>query len=89
MEKKYQYCQSCGMPFKEDPQGGGTNSDGSKSTTYCSYCFAGGKFTNPDMTVKEMQTLVKNKLKEYGMPGFVAWFYSLATPKLARWKKVE
>jgi hypothetical protein len=24
-------CQSCGMPLKQDPQGGGTNADGSKN----------------------------------------------------------
>ncbi len=26
-------CQSCGMPLSKDPQGGGTEADGSLSTT--------------------------------------------------------
>ena len=36
------FCQSCGMPMKKDPEGGGTNADGSKSPDYCSYCFRNG-----------------------------------------------
>ena len=32
-------CQSCGMPLKSDPGGGGTNADGTHSDEYCSYCY--------------------------------------------------
>jgi len=39
MEKKNKFCQSCGMPMKQDPQGGGTNADGSINIMYCSYCY--------------------------------------------------
>ena len=39
-----QRCDSCGMPLTQDPKGGGTQADGSLSTTYCSYCYAGGDF---------------------------------------------
>ncbi|MGZ5283101.1 MAG: zinc ribbon domain-containing protein, partial [Bacteroidia bacterium] len=67
MEQTYKMCQSCGMPFKNDPQGGGSNADGSKSTTYCSYCYVSGEFTRPKMTVTEMQQLVKTKLKGMGL----------------------
>lgn len=28
--KTYKNCQSCGMPMKSDPKGGGTNADGLK-----------------------------------------------------------
>ena len=86
MEQIFKNCQSCGMPLKRDPQGGGTNSDGSKSTKYCSYCYQNGAFTAPNITVKEMQALVKSKLKKMGLPGFVAWFFTLNIPNLARWK---
>jgi hypothetical protein len=33
-----------------------------------------------------MQTLVKNKLKEFGFPGFIAGFFTKNIPKLERWK---
>lgn len=79
------YCQSCGMPLKRDEKGGGTNADGSKSTTYCSHCYAGGKFTMPDLTVDQMQARVKEKLKEFGFPGFLAGMFTGKIPKLKRW----
>lgn len=52
--KAYKNCQSCGMPLKKSPNGGGTNADGSKSTMYCSYCYDSGKFTQPDITATQM-----------------------------------
>ena len=57
-------CQSCGMPLKQDPKGGGTNTDGTISTTYCSYCFEKGTFRQSNWTVQRMQTFVKEKMKE-------------------------
>ncbi len=43
----YKNCQSCGMSFKRDAQGGGTNLDGSKSRLYCSHCYLAGRDANP------------------------------------------
>lgn len=86
MEKAYKNCQSCGMPMKRDELGGGTNADGSKSLMYCSRCYQDGKFVNPDMTVDEMKTLVKGKLKEFGFPGFIAGIFTRKIPTLERWK---
>ncbi|WP_276134475.1 zinc ribbon domain-containing protein [Polluticoccus soli] len=86
MEKEYKYCQSCSMPLNKDPQGGGTNADGTKSNKYCSLCYQNGKFTR-DCTVKEMQDFVKGKLKEMGIPGFLAGFMTKGIPKLERWKQ--
>ena len=45
-----------------------------------------GKFTKPNMTVTEMQALVKGKLKEFGFPGFLAGLFTRNIPKLERWK---
>ncbi len=50
METKYY--QSCSMPMNS-AQLYGSNSDGSQSEDYCSYCFANGKFTM-DCTMDEM-----------------------------------
>lgn len=86
MEKIYKNCQSCAMPLKKDEKGGGSNADGTKSNMYCSYCYVDGKFSQPDMTVDGMKTLVKGKLKEMGFPGFIAGFFTKGIPKLERWK---
>ena len=80
------FCQSCGMPMKRDPQNGGTNSDGSKNSDYCSYCYEDGVFTSPEIdTPQKMQQFCIKKMKEMGMPGFVAWFFTRSIPKLKRW----
>lgn len=89
METTYKNCQSCGMPMKKDPQGGGTNADGSKSAMYCSYCYQNGAFIAPDCTAEEMQAFCKNKLKEMGFPGFLAGFFTKGIPKLERWKNAK
>jgi hypothetical protein len=53
------------MPLKRDAEGGGTESDGTKSTMYCSKCYINGAFTNPEIhSAADMQVLVKGKLKE-------------------------
>lgn len=75
------------MPLKRDAEGGGTNADGSKSAMYCSRCYAVGQFTNSDITLDEMKALVKGKLKEFGLPGFLAGVFTRNIPKLERWKK--
>jgi hypothetical protein len=86
MEKMYKFCQSCGMPLNKDEKGGGTNSDGTKSLKYCSRCYLDGKFTRPDFTAKQMQELVKAKMKEKGIPGFLTPFFTMGIPKLERWR---
>ena len=86
MEKAFKYCQSCGMPLKKDEKCGGTNADGSESTKYCSRCFQKGLFTRPDINAKQIQQLVKDKMKEMGMPGFIASLFSHKIPNLDRWK---
>jgi hypothetical protein len=81
MEQAYKNCQSCGMPLKKSPNGGGTNSDKSISKMYCAYCYEDG----PDWTAAQMQEFSKGKMKEMGFPGFLARFFSKGIPKLKRW----
>lgn len=89
MEKNYKNCQSCGMPMKKDPLGGGTNADGTKSGMYCGYCYQKGQFMSPEIdTPEKMQELCIGKLKEMHFPGFVAWILTRGIPKLERWKKI-
>lgn len=87
MEKQQKFCQSCMMPLKKDPKGGGTNADGSKSLTYCSYCYEMGQFTQPNITASEMREFVVNKMVEMKYPRFVAKFMTAGIPNLLRWKK--
>lgn len=87
MEQAYKNCQSCGMPLKKDPMGGGSNADGSKSLMYCSYCYQSGAFKNPDWTAEQMQVFCKGMLKEKGFPGFLAGWMTKGLPKLQRWQK--
>lgn len=83
----YKNCQSCGMPLSRDDKGGGTETNGNKSQMYCSHCYQGGKFTQPDITVEQMQDRVKGKMKEMGFPGFISGFFTRGIPKLKRWKR--
>lgn len=85
-EGVFKNCQSCSMPMKRDEKGGGTNSDGSRSTIYCSHCYERGRFTSPDMTVDQMKDRVKEKLKEFGFPGILTGFFTRNIPNLERWK---
>jgi len=88
MPKTYKTCQSCAMPFKYDPQGGGTEDDGSKSVMYCSYCYQDGKFTGDFKTAKEMQDFCITKMVEMKYPKIIAWLFTRGIPKLERWKIV-
>lgn len=89
MEKEYKFCQSCMMPLKKDPKNGGTNTDGSKSSMYCSYCYQNGKFTQPDISATEMREFVVNKMVEMKYSRFMAKFMTMGLGNLVRWKNVK
>jgi len=74
------------MPMNKDPQGGGTNTDGTKSEIYCSYCYENGDFLF-NGNVKEFQEHCRKAMKESGMNGFMAWLFSRGMKHLPRWKK--
>ena len=82
-------CQSCGMPRKRDTMGGGTNSDGSRSAMFCSHCYQNGAFVLPDLTAQQMQARVREKLREFGVPGFLTALFTRGIPKLGRWRQVD
>jgi hypothetical protein len=80
-------CQSCGMPLSRDQLGGGTNADNSRSTEYCSHCYRGGRFTEPNISVEEMMTRVEGKLRSMHFPGFLARRLTRNIPSLSRWQR--
>ncbi|WP_298818185.1 zinc ribbon domain-containing protein [uncultured Roseibium sp.] len=61
-------CQSCGMPLSKDPNGGGLEADGSRSSLYCSLCYDNGGFRHPEMNLQEFQEHCIAQLKAKGMP---------------------
>jgi hypothetical protein len=85
MNKQNKFCQSCGMPMKQDSQGGGTNADGNKCETYCSYCYQNGEFTF-DGTVKEFQEFCRQQMIKGGHSKFLAWLFTRGMKRLPRWK---
>ena len=58
------------MPLSKDEKGGGTETNGSKSTDYCSHCYRMGRFTDPNLTAEEMVATVQGILKKDARAGF-------------------
>lgn len=78
------------MPLSRDPEKGGREKDGTKSTKYCSYCFQEGEFTSPEIdTPQKMQTFCIKKMTEQGMSRWLAWIFTRSIPRLERWKKSD
>jgi len=86
---EYKFCQSCGYPMKKDPQGGGTEKDGSINKKYCHMCYKDGEFLSPPEidTAKKMQAFCVEQMKKDGMNGLIAWMATRGIPKLERWNK--
>ena len=51
-------CQSCGMPLDQEELHG-TEADGSKSASFCTYCYQHGPYTYPTT----LEGMVENNLK--------------------------
>ncbi len=84
-DKENKFCQSCGMPMKRDPQGGGTNADGNKNSKYCSYCYQKGEFTFHG-TLSEFQDFCKQQMIKGGHSKLLAWLFTRGMKRLERWK---
>jgi predicted amidophosphoribosyltransferase len=52
--KHEKFCQSCHAPLDNDDNLG-TEADGSPSKEYCWLCYQQGMFTNPYITLTDMQ----------------------------------
>ena len=80
-------CQSCAMPMAHDPEGGGSEKDGSRSQKYCSLCYGNGAFYYQGEDVKDYQKMLVNTMVENGWWRPVAWFFTREIPSLERWRK--
>ena len=79
------FCQSCSMPL-DGPELKGTEKDGSKSEEYCKYCYSEGAFTNPDLTLDKMSSLVIDKMEKEKIPADIIEAAISRLPLLKRWK---
>jgi hypothetical protein len=92
----YKFCQSCGRPL-DSGEVLGTETDGSKSTIYCIECYREGKFTQPELTLDEMQHRVRSLMEQMHleeekiagalerMPYLSRWFGIPAIHHLSEW----
>lgn len=79
------FCQSCTMPI-DNMEARGTEKDGSKSELYCTYCYKDGAFTDPDMTLKQMEEIAKTEMKKQHIPNNIIQQAVRMLPELKRWK---
>jgi hypothetical protein len=79
-------CQSCGRPL--DQTNRGTNADGSPSQEFCNFCYEGGSYKEPDMTIDQMRERSVSAMQEMHFPKFLATMIAKSQlPKLKRWQK--
>ena len=64
----------------------GTEIDGHKSNEWCSLCYTGGKFVDPDCTLPEMIEIVDRALIDNGSGRVFRWMARRQVPRLARWR---
>ena len=81
-----QKCQSCAMPMKKDPEGGGRNKDGTRSGEYCSLCYGDGVFYYRGTDAIEYQKFVFEQLQNNGWWKPIAWLATREIPRLKRWQ---
>ncbi|QEC66260.1 hypothetical protein FRZ67_02660 [Panacibacter ginsenosidivorans] len=82
--KPENFCQSCSMPL-DNPEMLGTEKDGSKSNEYCKYCYQNGAFINPNMTLKEMTSVVINQMEKMHIDSKTIDMAVSSLPHLKRW----
>ncbi|MFD1772387.1 zinc ribbon domain-containing protein [Paenibacillus rhizophilus] len=81
------FCQSCGMPMEEENLLG-TERNGAKTEEYCLYCYEGGEFKQPDITLQGMVDLCAGYLVQNGMDEADARGLLAETlPLLKRWRQ--
>ena len=49
-------CQSCAMEMAEGSDFG-TEADETLSVDYCTHCYQGGEFVDPDLTIEQMSAI--------------------------------
>lgn len=83
-------CQSCGKHLERNDNGNnlGQNEDGSTNLDYCSSCLVLGRFSEPEVTLREMIDRCKNRIAEEQELSELDAFETAynTVPNLKRWK---
>ncbi|MFC0775055.1 zinc ribbon domain-containing protein [Terrimonas alba] len=79
------FCQSCSMPL-DNPELFGTEKDGSKSHEYCKYCYQDGAFVTPEMSLKEMTSVVITQMEKRNIDPKIIDMAVSSLPHLKRWR---
>jgi hypothetical protein len=74
--------------MKKDPQGGGTNADGTRSEIYCHWCYEDGKLLGGDTLDEFRENARKGMIENGDMNRFWAWLFTrrIFLKNLPRWK---
>ena len=78
------FCQGCTMPI-DNVEERGTEKDGSKSNQYCKYCYLGGAFTNPGMTLEQMKKVVLTQMHKMNLADNIIQQSLNSLPHLKSW----
>lgn len=84
--KTSHYCQSCHMPLVTSKDRG-TEMDGAASPDYCWHCYQNGSFTNPFMTLQDMETHIRSMMSRQHEEERVIHYVLGTLPGLKRWEK--
>jgi len=76
------------MPL-DNPELLGTEKDGSKNHEYCRYCYQDGAFINPNMTLKDMTTLVITQMEKLKLDTKTIDLAISTLPHLKRWEHIK
>ena len=79
------FCQSCSMPL-DNSELLGTEKDGSKSHEYCKYCYQDGAFVTPEMSLKEMTSVVVTQMEKRNIDPKIIDMAVSSLPNLKRWR---
>ncbi|WP_321997483.1 zinc ribbon domain-containing protein [Draconibacterium orientale] len=79
-------CQSCGMRLTNQP-GYYSWTKEDQNSIYCKTCFSDGKFTEPDLTIKDMENKIKSRCKEIGYGKIMTYVLTSKIKDLDRWRE--
>jgi hypothetical protein len=77
-------CQSCGSRFNSIVKYG-KEADGNRNYHFCENCYTNGTFTNPELTISEMQSKLLVDLKAKGANKLHIYYRLYLLPGLERW----
>jgi len=81
------FCQSCGMPFDDAHKEFIAKEKDGTDSIYCTYCYKGGEFIDPNATVQDMiEMAVPHLVHKIGAKAARKQMEEFI-PTLVRWQK--